>query len=41
MNSALTVILWSFAILIISFTIFAIIVMVHYIMTEVFDVWEE
>jgi len=39
MSSALTVILWAFAILIVCCTIFGIIVMVHYLMTEVFEDW--
>ena len=41
MYSALTVILWALAILIVCFTIFGIIVMVDYLMTEVFEDWEE
>ena len=41
MSSALTVILWALAVLIVCFTIFGIIVMVYYLMTEVFEDWEE
>lgn len=43
MSSALTVILWSLAILMVCFTIFGIIVMVNYLMTEVFEFedWEK
>ena len=40
MSSALTVILWTLAILIVCFTIFGIIVMVYYLKTEVFEGWE-
>lgn len=40
MSSALTVILWAFAVLIVCITIFGIINMVHYLMTEVFEDWE-
>lgn len=41
MISALTVILWALAILIVCFTIFGIIVMVDYLRIEVFEDWRE
>ncbi len=41
MSSALTVILWALAIFIVCLTICGIIVMVDYLMTEVFEDWGE
>lgn len=41
MISALTVILWTLAVLTVCFTIFGIIMMVRYLMTEVFEDWEK
>ena len=37
MSSALTVMVWTLAVLFGCLTVFAIIVMIHYLMTEVFD----
>lgn len=41
MSSALTVILWALAVLIVCFTIFGIIIMVYHLKTEVFEDWWE